>query len=144
MTGPFSEAPKPLSTSGAWEARLKSMIHTITLAYRQGRPTNFLEGYVPLSRPEVGIMKRYHSQCSVNLEEGSGDAYLANQWMVDATHGERAGAKAYALRFVNTRAKVVLPYVVLVLIHTLGVGTLATLAFSRLARRTGHVPLAYR
>lgn len=88
------------------------MTQMFTLTYRQGRPTNFLEGYVPLSRPELDIVKRHHSQCSINLKKGSGDAYLANEWTVDATPGELVGENAYALRFANMRAKVVLPGVV--------------------------------
>ncbi|CAM9670567.1 unnamed protein product, partial [Pylaiella littoralis] len=53
VTGPFSVAPKPLSTSGAWSARLASMIHLLSVAYRQGRTVNLLEGYVPLSKSEL-------------------------------------------------------------------------------------------
>ena len=120
VTGSFSEAPKPLTTSGAWEARLKNMIHMLTLAYRQGRPMNFLEGYIPLSRSELEIVNLHHPKCSTNLEKGCGRAYLANDFMIDATDEELVGEKAYPLRFASMRANVVLPCMVPVIIHTLG------------------------
>ena len=120
VTGPFSVAPKPLSTSGAWSARLANMIHLLSVAYRQGRTVNFLEGHVPLSTSELATVERHHRQCAANLKEGCGDAYVANQWGVNATPDELVGDKAYALRFANMRAKVVLPVVVPVMIHTLG------------------------
>lgn len=136
VTGGFSEAPKPLTTSGAWESRLKNMIHMLTHAYRQGRPTNFLEGYVPLSQTELDIVERHHPQCPTNLEKGSSKAYL------------QALGKSTP-RMMNSGARRRTPCALPVCgpmwsylascqcwSTRLGLGTLTALAISGLARRT--------
>ncbi|CAN0254918.1 unnamed protein product [Ectocarpus sp. 6 AP-2014] len=110
VTGGYSEAPKPDRVSGAWPAKLRSIIVQLTCAYRLGRSNNLLEAYYALSEAEIElVMKGHRSHWGVNLDYGLPHLDRLTWAQTTATDADLQGENSHALRFAVKRCRVFNP-----------------------------------
>ncbi|CAM9773651.1 unnamed protein product [Ectocarpus sp. 13 AM-2016] len=110
VTGGYSEAPKPDRVSGAWHAKLRSIIVQLTCVYRLGRSGNLLEAYYALSEAEIEVvMKGHRSHWSLNLDYGLPDLDRLASAQTTATDADLQGESSHALRLAVKRCRVFNP-----------------------------------